>query len=129
MEQLLALDVKPGDQDSAIRSLAALKTKLAEERVVQEKALAKNETLTHAIDDLKKSADRFAAQIPDLEEKIKHLDDKVLDGLTELRTQELNLEQTTKAKEDYKNQNAQLTRKLESKPPFLCCLSLVPCSV
>jgi chromosome segregation ATPase len=126
MEHLLALDVKPGDQDSAIRSLAALKTELAEERAVREKAQAKNETLTHVIDDLKKSMDRFAAQIPDLEEKIKHLDDKVLDGLTELRTQELNLEQTTKAKEDYKNQNAQLTRKLESKPPFLCCLSLVP---
>jgi chromosome segregation ATPase len=126
MEQLLALDVKPGDQDSAIRSLAALKIELAEERAVREKAQAKNETLTHAIDDLKKSVDRFAAQIPDLEEKIKHLDDKVLDGLTELRTQELNLEQTTKAKENYKNQNAQLTRKLESKPPFICCLSLVP---
>jgi predicted nucleic acid-binding Zn-ribbon protein len=58
------------------------------------------------VEDLKKSVDRFTAQIPDLEEKIKHLDNKVLDGLTELRTKELNLERTTKVNRDYKSQNS-----------------------
>jgi chromosome segregation ATPase len=104
-----------------------LKTELAEEKAAWEKAQAENETLAPAVDDLKKSMDRFATQIPNLEEKIKHLNNKILDGLTELRAQELNLEQSTKAKEDYKNQDTQLTRKVESKLPFLCCLSLIPC--
>jgi t-SNARE complex subunit (syntaxin) len=71
-----------------------MKIELVEEKVMREKAQCENETLAHAVDDLKKSADGFVAQIPDLEEKIK---------LTELRAQELNLEWTTKAKEDYKN--------------------------
>jgi hypothetical protein len=57
------------------------------------------------------------------------MDKKVLDGLTKLRAQELNLEWTTKAKEDYKNQNTQLTRKLESKLSVLCHFILVPCSL
>jgi phage-related tail protein len=80
-----------------------VKTELAEEKATWEKAQAENETLDHAVDNLKKSADRFAALIPDLEEKLKHLENKVLYGLTELCAQELNLEQTTKAKEDNKN--------------------------
>jgi chromosome segregation ATPase len=125
----LALGIKPSDQDSAARSLTALKTEMAEEKATWEKAQAENETLVLAVDDLKKLVDRFATQIPGLEEKIKHRDNMVLDGLTDLRAQELNLERTTKAKEDYKNQNAQLTIKLESKISFLCCLSPVSCSV
>jgi chromosome segregation ATPase len=118
MEHPLALDVDPGDQDLAAESLVALKTKLVEEKSMWEKAQAENETLTCAVDDLKKSPDRFVAQIHDLEEKIKHLNNKVLDGLTELRAQELDLERTTKANEDYKNQSSQLTKKLESKFPI-----------
>jgi hypothetical protein len=51
-----------------------MKIELVEEKVMQEKAQCENETLAHAVDDLKKSADGFVAQIPDLEEKIKHLD-------------------------------------------------------
>jgi hypothetical protein len=43
------------------------------------------------------------------------LEEKVLDRLNELHTKELSLEQTTKANEDYKSQNARLTKKLESK--------------
>jgi chromosome segregation ATPase len=129
MEQLLALSVKPGDQDSAAKSLVALKTKLAEEKDAREKVQSENETLARVVDDLKKSADRFAAQIPDLEEKIKHLNNKVLDELTELHAHELNLEHTTKANSDYKNQTDQLTRNLESKLPFLCRFRLVPYSV
>jgi hypothetical protein len=53
-------------------------------------------------------ADKFATQVSELEQK-------VLDGLTKLCAKELSLEQTIKANEDYKSQNAQLTKKLESK--------------
>jgi chromosome segregation ATPase len=106
----LALGVEPGDQDSAVKSLAALKAELAQEKAAREKAQAENETLTRAVDDLKKSVDRFATQIPDLEEKIKHLDNKVLHGL--------NLEPTTKANESYKSQNSELRKKLETKLPI-----------
>jgi hypothetical protein len=43
-------------------------------------------------------ADKLAAQIPALEEKI-------MDGLNELCAKELSLERTSKANEDYKSQN------------------------
>jgi hypothetical protein len=43
------------------------------------------ETLGRAVDNLKKMADKFAAQVPALEEKI-------LDGLKELRDKKLSLE-------------------------------------
>jgi uncharacterized coiled-coil protein SlyX len=66
------------------RSLATLESELAEEKAVQEKAQTETETLDRAVEDLKKSVDRFAAQIPVLEEKVKHLDNQVLDGQTEL---------------------------------------------
>jgi hypothetical protein len=71
--------------------------------------------LTRAIKDLKISTDRFAAQIPTLEDKVKHLKNKVMDELKEVRAQELYLECTTRANEDYKKQNARLTKKSKSK--------------
>jgi hypothetical protein len=67
--------------------------------------------VTRAVKDLKISTDKFAAQIPNLEEKVKHLENKVVDGLNEVRARELCLECTTKANEDYKKQNTQLTKK------------------
>jgi hypothetical protein len=86
------------------------------------------------VEDLKKTADGLTTQVPILEEKVKHLDNKVLDGLTEIYAKELSLEQTTKVNEDYKSQNAQLTKKKKSKllpplPPRPCILlniSLTP---
>jgi hypothetical protein len=71
--------------------------------------------LTRAVKDLKLSVDRFASQIPTLEDKVKHLESKVVDGLNKVRARELCLEHTTQANDDYKKQNAQLTKKLESK--------------
>jgi chromosome segregation ATPase len=115
MEKLVALDVEPGDHDSTAKSLTALKTELAEEKAAQEKAQAEAETLARAVEGLKTLADRFTSQIPNLEDKIKHLDNKVLDGLIELCAKELNLERTTKPNEDYKSQNSRLTKKLDSK--------------
>jgi hypothetical protein len=64
---------------------------------------------------LKISTDKFAAEIPTLKDQVKHLEDKLVDGLNEVRAQELCLERTTRANDDYKEQNAQLTKKLESK--------------
>jgi predicted phage-related endonuclease len=64
---------------------------------------------------MKISADRFAAQILTLEDKVKHLENKVVHGLNEFRARELCLERTTQANDDYKKQNAQLTNKMESK--------------
>jgi hypothetical protein len=52
---------------------------------------------------LKISAYNFAAKIPTLKEKVKHLDNKVIDGLNELQAKELDLEHTTKANNDYKS--------------------------
>jgi hypothetical protein len=38
--------------------------------------------------------------------------------MNEVRAKKLNLERTTKANENHKKQNAQLTKKLESKSPW-----------
>jgi chromosome segregation ATPase len=127
MEQLTILSVKPRDQDSAAKSLTALKSELEEEKAAREKAQVEVETLAWVVDDLKKSADRFATQIPILEEKVKHLDNKVLDMLNDACANEVSLEQITKANEDYKNQNTQLTKKVESK--LLYYLSFIFCSM
>jgi hypothetical protein len=62
--------------------------------------------LTRAVKDLKIYADKFAAQIPILDEKVNHLENKVVDGLNEVRARELCLERTTKANDDYQKQNA-----------------------
>jgi hypothetical protein len=58
--------------------------------------------LTRVGKDLKILADKFAAQIPTLEDKVKYLKNKVVDGLNEVRAQELFLERTTQANDDYK---------------------------
>jgi predicted nucleic acid-binding Zn-ribbon protein len=71
--------------------------------------------LARAVKDLKISTDKFAAQILTLEDKVKYLENKVVDGLNEVRAPALCLERTTQANEDYKKQNTQLTKKLESK--------------
>jgi hypothetical protein len=58
---------------------------LAIEKGTCEIAQTEVETLARAVEDLKISVDRFATQIPTLEEKVKHLDNKVLYGLIDLR--------------------------------------------
>jgi hypothetical protein len=88
----MTLDVELGDQDTATKSLAAQKSELAKEKAAQEKAQVEAKTLARAVDDLWKMTNRFTTQVPALEEKVKHMDNKVLDGLTELRTKELDLE-------------------------------------
>jgi hypothetical protein len=58
--------------------------------------------LTRAVKDLKISTDKLAARIPTLKDKVKHLENKVVDGLNEVRAWEPCLERTTRANDDYK---------------------------
>jgi chromosome segregation ATPase len=111
----MALGIVPGDPDLVTKAFANLKTELDKERAARIASQVEIDVLTRAVQDLKIFVDRFAAQIPTLEDKIKHLKNKVVDGLNEVRARELCLERTTRANEDYKKQNARLTKKLESK--------------
>jgi hypothetical protein len=61
MEQLLALGVEPGDENSAAKSLAALKIELVQEKVTREKAQIEAKTLTRAVDELKETTDQLTA--------------------------------------------------------------------
>jgi hypothetical protein len=73
--------------------------------------------LTQKVKDLNIIIDKFAARIPTLEDKVKNLEDKVVDGLNEVRDRELYMERTTTVNDEYQRQNTQLTKKLESKFP------------
>jgi hypothetical protein len=131
----MALGVVPGDPDSATKAFVDLKTKLDKERDARIAGQVEIDVQTRVVQDLKISADRFAAQISTLEDKVKHLENKVVDGLNEVRAHELYLERTTRANEVYKKQNARLTKKLESKsfgrirniPSFLNYFFIWPC--
>jgi chromosome segregation ATPase len=100
------LGIVPGDLDSAAKAFVDLKAELEKENAAREMAHAKVDMLTRAVKDLQISVDKFTAQVPILEEKINHLDNKVIDGLNEIRAKELDLERMTKANNDYKKQNA-----------------------
>jgi phage-related tail protein len=102
----MALGIDPSDQDSAAKTFTGLRTEMVKEKTAQEKAQDEVETLAQTVKDLKKTADKFAAQIPILEEKVKHLDNKVIDTFNDARAKELGLERVTKFNEDYKSQNA-----------------------
>jgi chromosome segregation ATPase len=65
------------------KAFADLKADLDEEKVARLTAQVEVDVLSRAIKDLKISADRFATQIPTLEDKVKHLEDKMEDGLKE----------------------------------------------
>jgi phage-related tail protein len=97
------------------KAFADLKTELDKKKTAWKAAQIEVDTLAQAVKDLKIFVDKFAARIPTLEDQVKHLENKVVDGLNEIRARELCLERTTRANDDYKEQNAQLTRKLESK--------------
>jgi hypothetical protein len=111
----MALGIVPGDPDSVTNAFADLNIELDKEKAARKAARIEVDMLARAVKDLKISADKFATQIPTLEDMVKHLKDKVVDGLNEVRAQELCLERTSRVNEDYKKQNAQLSKKLESK--------------
>jgi chromosome segregation ATPase len=91
---------------------------LDKEKAAQKIAQIEFDTLTRAIKDLKITAGKFATQIPTLEYRVKHLESKVVEGLNEISAKELGLEHTTAVNDEYRKQNAQLTKKLESKFPW-----------
>jgi predicted nucleic acid-binding Zn-ribbon protein len=84
MEQLVALGVEPGDQDSTTKSLTSLKNELAKEKLAQEKAQTDVETLTWAVEELNKTTNQLTTWVHSLGDQVKHLDNKVLDLLTKL---------------------------------------------
>jgi predicted nucleic acid-binding Zn-ribbon protein len=104
-----------GDPVSAAKAFTDLKIELDKEKTAQRAAQIEVDMLAQVVQDLKISADKFAAQIPTLEDQVKHLENKVVDGLNEIRARELCLECTTWVNDHYKEQNTQLVRKLESK--------------
>jgi hypothetical protein len=98
----MALSIFPGDPDSVAKAFTDLKIEQDKEKVAQKIAQIEVDTLTWAIKDLKISADKFATQIPTLEDKVKHLENNVVHGLNEVRARERCLEHTTIMNDDYK---------------------------
>jgi hypothetical protein len=96
----MALGIVPSDLDSPAKDFADLKAELEKEKAAQEMAHAKVGMLAQATNVLKISSNKFTAQVPILEEKVKHLENKVVDGLNEVRDRELCLECMTKANDD-----------------------------
>jgi hypothetical protein len=113
----MTLGVVPGDLDSVTKAFADLRAEL-EEKAAQEIAQTEVDTLTRVVKDLRISTDRFTIQIPTLEEKVKHLENMVVDGLNEVGARELCLERTTITNHNYKKEKVQLIRKQESKFPW-----------
>jgi hypothetical protein len=98
----MALGIVPSDPNLAAKAFVDRKTGLDKVKATRIVAHIKIDVLTHAVKDLKISANRFATQIPTLEDKVKHLENKVVDGLNEVRAWKLYLECTTRANDDYK---------------------------
>jgi phage-related tail protein len=76
----MAMGIIPGDLDSVAKAFANLKAKLEKGKVARETAKAEVDILTRSVKDLKISADKFVTQVTILEEKVKRLDNKVIDG-------------------------------------------------
>jgi predicted nucleic acid-binding Zn-ribbon protein len=67
VEQLVALGVTPGDQKSAADTIVTLRNELADVKRAQEKAQTNVETLSQAVEELKKMTDQLSAHVPSLE--------------------------------------------------------------
>jgi uncharacterized coiled-coil protein SlyX len=118
----MALGIIPGALDLASKDFVDMKVDLDEEKVARLAAQVEIDVLSQAVKDLTTFTDKFATQIPTLEDKVKHLENKVVDGLNEVRAWELCLECTT-TNDELQMQISQLTEKLESK--FLAALKLL----
>jgi Ni,Fe-hydrogenase III component G len=97
----MALGIIPGAPDSASKTFADMKADLDEEKATQLIAQVKVDVLSQAVRDLKISANRFATLIPTLEDKVKHLENKVVDRLNEVQARDLYMERTTRVNDDY----------------------------
>jgi hypothetical protein len=81
----MALVIISGDPSSATEALIDLKIELDKEKTAQKAAQIELDTLARVVKDLKISANKSAAQILTLLDKVKHLENKVVDGLNEVR--------------------------------------------
>jgi ribosomal protein L10 len=85
----MALGIILGDPNSTAKAFADLKTELDKEKTARKAAKIEVDMLAWAVKDLKISTDKVAAQIPTLEDQVKHLENKVVDGLNEVSAREL----------------------------------------
>jgi outer membrane murein-binding lipoprotein Lpp len=111
----MALGIIIGAPNLAAKAFTNLKADLDEENSARLPCQIEIDVPSRVVRDLKISTDRFASQIRTLGDKVKHLENKVVDGLNEVGARELCLERTTRANDDYQKQIAQLAKKLESK--------------
>jgi uncharacterized protein YfaP (DUF2135 family) len=70
----MAFGIIPNDRDSAAKAFAETKIELAKEMTAWKVAQIEADTLARAVNDLKISVDKFAAQISTLKDKVKHLE-------------------------------------------------------
>jgi predicted nucleic acid-binding Zn-ribbon protein len=81
----MALGIIPGDPDSATKAFADWKIELDKLKTAWKATQIEVDTLAQAVKDLKISANKFASQIPTLEDKVKYVENRVVDGLNEVR--------------------------------------------
>jgi hypothetical protein len=81
----MALGIAPSDPDSLTKAFANPKTELDNEKGARKVARIEVDTLARDVKDLKILADKFTTQIPTLEDKVKYLENKVVDGLNEVK--------------------------------------------
>jgi chromosome segregation ATPase len=124
VEQLATLGIKPGDQNSAVDTITALKNELADKTQAQEKFQTDTKTLSRVVEVFKKTADQLPAYVPSLDAHVKTLNNTITNLNTELHAGELSLEWTTATKDDFQHQSTRLTKKLEGMCPLHCRLSL-----
>jgi predicted nucleic acid-binding Zn-ribbon protein len=84
-DQLMVLNIVHSDPDSATKAFANLKAELDKEKAARITGQVEIDVLTRVVKNLKISADRFTRQISTLKDKIKHLENKVVDGLNEIK--------------------------------------------
>jgi phage-related tail protein len=63
----MSLGIDLGDNESAARYLASLKSKLVDEKAARKEDKDELQTLARACDNLKKTADKFTTQVTKLE--------------------------------------------------------------
>jgi hypothetical protein len=80
-EQIMALGIVPSERNSTTKAFTDLKVELEKEKAAWEMAQMEVDMLARAVKDWKFYADQFSAEIPILEEKVKHQENKVIDGL------------------------------------------------
>jgi Ni,Fe-hydrogenase III component G len=91
----MALGNVLSDSDSATKAFVDLKAELDKEKAARITGQVKINVLTRVVKDLKIFTDRFVTHIPTFEDKVKHLENKVVDGLNKVRARELYLGCTT----------------------------------